>query len=78
MERLTSPSLKDNFKHCVDAWSDDLLRAEYWRLYDALAAYEDTGLPPETCAEYKKFEDELVRNGMTFQQALDLLEARHV
>lgn len=44
-------------------------------IHDRLAAYEDTGLPPDTCAEYKKFEDELVRSGMTFQQALDLLEA---
>lgn len=47
MERLTSPTLKQNFKHCVDAWSDELLRKEYWKLYDRLAAYEDTGLTPE-------------------------------
>lgn len=40
-----------------------------------LAAYEDTDLSPETCAEYKKFEDELVRSGTSFQHVLDLLEA---
>lgn len=40
-----------------------------------LAAYEDTDLRPEDCAEYKKFEDELIRDGMSLQHVLDLLKA---
>ena len=43
---------------------------------DALAAYEDTGLTPKVCAEYKKFEDEvLARGGMTFGEWAALMHA---
>jgi hypothetical protein len=58
VKRLTSPTLKQNFKHCVDAWSDELLRKEYWKLYDRLAAYEDTGKTPEQIAEWTKAQQE--------------------
>lgn len=40
-----------------------------------LADYEDTGLEPEICAEYKKFEDEIVSKGVTFKHIVDLMEA---
>lgn len=40
---------------------------------DRLAAYEDTELEPEICAEYKKFEDEIVASGMTFNHLIELL-----
>lgn len=40
-----------------------------------LAAYEETGLLPEDCAEYKKFENTLVSGGKSFQYVLELLEA---
>ncbi len=40
-----------------------------------LADYEDTGLEPEICAEYKKFEDEAVSKGMTFKRIVELMEA---
>ena len=43
---------------------------------DALSAYEDTGLTPEVCAEYKKFEDEVVASGgMTFGEWAALMHA---
>lgn len=42
---------------------------------DRLAAYEDTELEPEICAEYKKFEDEIVASGMTFNHLIELLRA---
>ena len=43
---------------------------------ERLAAYEDTGLTPEVCAEYKKFEDEVVaRGGMTFGEWAALMHA---
>ena len=48
----------------------------HWQeVLDRLAAYEDTGLLPEDCAEYKKFENTLVSSGKSFQYVLELLEA---
>ena len=40
-----------------------------------LKMYEDANIPAEACAEYRKFEDELIRDGMSLQHVLDLLEA---
>ena len=45
------------------------------RLYERLAAYEDTGLTADVCAEYRKFEDEVVASGKTFGRLLELLRA---
>ena len=42
---------------------------------DRLAAYEDTGLEPEICAEYKKFEDEAIGKGVPFSRIVELMEA---
>lgn len=44
-------------------------------LLQRLAAYEDTGLDPEICAECKKFEDEIVASGKTFNHLIELLRA---
>lgn len=44
-------------------------------IVERLAAYEDTGLEPEICAEYKKFEDEIVASGKTFNNLIELLRA---
>lgn len=40
-----------------------------------LKKYEDADIPAEACVEYRKFEDELIRDGMSLQHVLDLLEA---
>ena len=40
-----------------------------------LAEYEDTGLTPENCAEYRKFEDEIIASGKTFGRLIELLKA---
>lgn len=40
-----------------------------------LAAYEDTGLAPEDCAEYKKFEDNLCASGVPFSRIIELVNA---
>lgn len=40
-----------------------------------LAAYEDTGLEPDVCAEYRKFEDEAVSKGVTFKRIVELMNA---
>lgn len=43
--------------------------------FDRLAAYEDTGMEPDTCANYKQFEDEVISKCVTFKHILELLEA---
>lgn len=40
-----------------------------------LAAYEDTGLEPAMCANYKTFEDEAISKGVTFKRIIALMEA---
>ena len=42
---------------------------------EVLRMYEDANIPAEACAEYRKFEDELIRDGMSLQHVLDLLKA---
>ena len=42
---------------------------------ERLAAYEDTGLTPEICANYKTFEDEAISKGVTFKRIVELMEA---
>ena len=42
---------------------------------DRLAAYEDTGLMPEICADYKTFEDEAISKGVTFKRIVELMDA---
>ena len=44
-------------------------------IYRKLFAYEDTCLSPEDCAEYKKFEDEIIKSGKTFQRIIELIQA---
>ena len=76
MERLTVPD-KQIGEHTTrrtiidGAAVRDCAMEIYWRL----KAYEDTGLEPEICAEYKKFEDEIVASGKTFNHLIKLLQA---
>lgn len=50
------------------AWS-------YAELRDRLMQYEDTGLEPAMCANYKTFEDEAISKGVTFKRIVALMEA---
>ena len=50
------------------AWS-------YAELRGRLMQYEDTGLEPATCANYKTFEDEAISKGVTFKRIVALMEA---
>ena len=43
--------------------------------WSRLATYEDTGLEPATCANYKTFEDEAISKGVTFKRIVALMEA---
>ena len=44
---------------------------------DRLAAYEDTGLEPDVCSNYRKFEDEAISKGVTFKRIVELMNADH-
>lgn len=43
--------------------------------WSRLAAYEDTGLEPAMCANYKTFEDEAISKGVTFKRIVELMDA---
>ena len=44
------------------------------RLLDRLVEYEDTGLEPAMCANYKTFEDEAISKDVTFKRIVALME----
>lgn len=68
MERLT---YKENGK-----WRLRIGNIEFsGKEADRLAAYEDTGLAPEDCAAYKKFEDNLCASGVPFSRIIELVNA---
>lgn len=80
MERLTKRL--DNGEAVLDCdncglkkYRDCTLYGCRTRIMKCLAAYEDTGLTPEECGEYKKFEDEVVASGKTFGRLVELLRA---
>ena len=50
------------------AWS-------YAELRGRLMQYEDTGLEPAMCANYKTFEDEAISKGVPFKRIVSLMEA---
>lgn len=73
MDRMTSWN-----EDCVQINGHALAYAsigELVHMAERLAAYEDTGLTPGVCAEYKKFEDEVVASGKTFGRLVELLHA---
>lgn len=76
MERLTVPS-KQIGEHTTQRTVIDgaAVRERAMEIYWRLKAYEDTGMEPEICAEYKKFEDEIVASGKTFNHLIELLRA---
>lgn len=45
------------------------------QMYERLKDYETTGLTPEICANYKKFEDEAIGKGVTFRRIVELMNA---
>lgn len=76
MERLTVPD-KQIGEHTTQRTVIDsaAVRERAMEIYWRLKAYEDTGLEPEICAEYKKFEDEVMASGKTFNHLIELLRA---
>lgn len=45
------------------------------KVWERLKAYEDTGLEPAMCANYKTFEDEAISKGVTFKRIVELMNA---
>ena len=45
------------------------------KVWERLKAYEDTGLEPAMCANYKTFEDEAISKGVPFKRIVALMEA---
>lgn len=76
MERLTIPDVRVD-EHTTRRTMIDVRAVKkhamdfYWRL----KAYEDTGLEPAMCANYKTFEDEAISKGVTFKRIVALMEA---
>ena len=76
MERITIRGQHGIFvkpSHDFGIDPDDYDRVQ--EILARLAAYEDTGLKPSICAEYKKFEDEAVAKGVPFSRIIELMEA---
>lgn len=67
-ERMTAYESVGGHAHAVPTGDAD-------KAMMRLAAYEDTDLRPEDIVEYKKFEDWLVQNGITFSHVIELLQA---
>lgn len=86
MERLTKHSKQTSHENgiccthfygteCLEVGGNCAMNCKWEEAaWSRLAAYEDTGLEPEICAEYKKFEDEIVASGKTFDHLIKLLQ----
>lgn len=80
MKRLTEKYRGDSryYMACAETCGSDMDCMDcpiHDHLVDRLASYEDMGLTPENCAEYKKFEDEIIASGKTFGRLIELLNA---
>lgn len=73
MERLTIR--KVNGGAMCKFMHDDGTNVTYQEVCGRLADYEETGLEPEICANYKQFEDEAVSKGVPFSRIVELMEA---
>lgn len=79
MERLTEKhyGANDYYMTCSEECERDncVECADLEKIVNRLGAYEGTGLTPEGCAEYRKFEDEIIASGKTFGRLIELLKA---
>lgn len=76
MNRLTVPDERiDEHTTRRTIIDSTAVRERAMEIYRRLKAYEDTGLDPETCAEYKKLGGELVASGKDFNHLIELLRA---
>ena len=72
MKRLTKPGITYNFQKL------DIAEIRYLeKIQKRLSSYEDTGLEPDVCSNYRKFEDEAISKGVTFKRIVELMNADH-
>ena len=78
MNRMTVPDERINEHTTRRAIVDSTaVRDNAMEFYWRLKAYEDTGLDPEICAEYKKLEGEIVASGKDLNHLIELLRAEN-
>ena len=84
MERLTKrlPGGAANYNYPKSCYIGDRSSADRisksafrQRCVERLAEYEDTGLEPAMCANYKTFENEAISKGVPFKRIVTLMEA---
>lgn len=76
MERLTMESDKGGlaFTFDLDVTCEREEMLKIVKLGNSLKSYEDTGLSPDICKNYKLFEDELISNDITFKELLSYID----
>lgn len=84
MERLTKrlPGGAANYNYPKSCYigdrsgADRIFKSAFrQRCVERLAEYEDTGLEPAMCANYKTFENEAINKGVPFKRIVTLMEA---
>ena len=76
MKRLTIPDVRVDDHTTRRTMIDvEAVREHAMDFYWRLKAYEDTGLEPAMCANYKTFEDEAISKGVPFKRIVALMEA---
>ena len=76
MERLTIPDVRVDENTTRRTMIDvEAVREHAMDFYWRLKAYEDTGLDPAMCANYKTFEDKAISKGVPFKRIVALMEA---
>lgn len=76
MERLTFDGNFCDIAQCREIpcpYDNNCTQKQVW---ERLKMYEDIGLPPDIIKEYKKFEDELVSDGLSYAKFLKMLKER--
>lgn len=76
MERLTFEGNSCDIAQCRAMpcpYNNSCTQKQVW---ERLKMYEDIGLPPDIIKEYKKFEDELVSDGLSYAKFLKMLKER--
>lgn len=75
MERLTFDGNFCEIAQCRELPCQHGGSCSQRKVWERLKEYEDTGLAPNVCANYKKFEDEAISNDVTFKRIVELMNA---
>ena len=78
MERLTFDGNFCDIAKCREINGGSSCKDGYCsqrKVWERLKEYEDTGLSPEICLNYKIFEDEAISKNVTFNRIVELMNA---